>query len=834
MAETGIYSTDLPLVAALDEVTGNATIDGIRRSARQSMTDHAEQIMADGPIAEALAAEAAARAIADTALDGRVTAVEDTVGGLPGEMDALSDRVDAVEALALSGVKAPKQSVRLLVTTATDPATMTAGSTLDGLTLAANDRVARATAAGATADGVYVVQASGAAIRSTDMDAETDLVGARFDVDAGTHAAETWAVSTAAPITVGTTVLTLIKTSSANATTAEVQAARGTSPNLGARLDLLDSSSGVASTLAQIEGLSIATAKLTEAAGSVSPNVFRSFSLLNATTYEHVVVAKAAERGALQLTVNGPVSVTGDFDLVNGTYFATGVQLVSAAMTAIGGGWYECKIAFLTPAAGSGNVQTRISQGVVFPYTGDGTSGVYVRSIVLRLPNTTANLLPSSDPTNAIFTKTNVTAANTTTAESRVLPPLQAQVDSIAALTSGRLSADKIIEQSGSGSPAVYRSNASWAVGQTFVFETIAKKAERTRLNIFSQAPTNVDCTFDLLNGTCSGSGSALNTVTITPLGNGWYRCRITGTATGTGSNNFQHRVYPAAGGHPYVGDGVSGLYLQQSYLSTSGSENRYAISTDFSSTYWTKAAGVTVSPNSGLYLGLLSDPANIGGSSAYDDGRAALVGKKWTALGTSITVQAQYTAPLASSTGMVLTNAGVSGAAIGVSTTAYPSTGIYDAIATIPTDSEIVTLEAGINDFWAQEVILGALNDTTTATFYGALWAAVVAIRARAPSAKIIFFTPYSGGSAHASARIMRANSHGNTLDQFQKAVRDVANLTGYPCIDIAGKSGIGYFTGLLYMSDNLHINATGGTRYANCALDDLRKLSRAGFFGT
>ncbi|MER8409630.1 hypothetical protein NKH16_34300 [Mesorhizobium sp. M1307] len=57
---------------------------------------------------------------------------------------------------------------------------------------------------------------------------------------------------------------------------------------------------------------------------------------------------------------------------------------------------------------------------------------------------------------------------------------------------------------------------------------------------------------------------------------------------------------------------------------------------------------------------------------------------------------------------------------------------------------------------------------------------------------------------------------------------------MTGYPCIDIAGRSGIGYFTGTLYMSDNPHINATGGARYANCAQEDFRSLSRAGFFGT
>ncbi|RUV70661.1 MAG: hypothetical protein EOR26_04900 [Mesorhizobium sp.] len=183
-------------------------------------------------------------------LDARVGAVEGTVGGIPGQIDAIEGRVDIVETrmddvedIVLSGIKPPMQSVRLLVTTATDPATMTVGSTLDGLVLVANDRVARATPAGAATDGVYVVQASGAALRSADMDTADELAGARFDVDAGTHAAETWALQTLAPITVGTTSLLFVKTTSANATTAEVQAARGGEPSLSDRLDLLASRS---------------------------------------------------------------------------------------------------------------------------------------------------------------------------------------------------------------------------------------------------------------------------------------------------------------------------------------------------------------------------------------------------------------------------------------------------------------------------------------------------------------------------------------------------------------------------------------------------------------
>ncbi|MER9768859.1 hypothetical protein NKJ09_22665 [Mesorhizobium sp. M0189] len=168
------------------------------------------------------------------AVDGEVAGLNQRVTDVD---TALGTRLTAVEQLALSGVRPAKQSVRLLVTTATAPASMTAGATLDGLVLVANDRVARATSAGAIADGVYVVQASGAAIRSTDMDSEADVIGARFDVDAGTHASETWTLSNLAPISVDLTVLIFVKSGSANATTAEVLAARDGKASIGARMD---------------------------------------------------------------------------------------------------------------------------------------------------------------------------------------------------------------------------------------------------------------------------------------------------------------------------------------------------------------------------------------------------------------------------------------------------------------------------------------------------------------------------------------------------------------------------------------------------------------------
>ncbi|RWO87085.1 MAG: SGNH/GDSL hydrolase family protein [Mesorhizobium sp.] len=209
----------------------------------------------------------------------------------------------------------------------------------------------------------------------------------------------------------------------------------------------------------------------------------------------------------------------------------------------------------------------------------------------------------------------------------------------------------------------------------------------------------------------------------------------------------------------------------------------------------------------------------------------AALVDKKWAALGSSITIGAYYAPLLAGQTGMILTNLCVSGSALGLSTTGYPSYGMSNRIVDIPADTEIVTLEPGPNAFGAQETPLGAFGDTTYATHYGSLWAACVAIRFQAPSDKIVMIGTYSGGPSHATHRIGRINGQGNTMDQFFEAERYVAHALGIPFIDIS-QSGMGYLTSTLYMSDELHPHAAGSLRHATYDAECPRQMVRRGLF--
>lgn len=116
-----------------------------------------------------------------------------------------------------------KQSVRAATTAALTIASgLENGDTVDGVTLATGDRVLVKNQSTASENGVYVVQASGAAVRATDFDSTAEVTSGAFTfVEEGTANGDSgFVLTTDGVITVGTTGLTFAQFSGTGQITA--------------------------------------------------------------------------------------------------------------------------------------------------------------------------------------------------------------------------------------------------------------------------------------------------------------------------------------------------------------------------------------------------------------------------------------------------------------------------------------------------------------------------------------------------------------------------------------------------------------------------------------
>ena len=340
--------------------------------------------------------------------------------------------------------------------------------------------------------------------------------------------------------------------------------------------------------------------KLTEASGAgFDPSCYRAFNFTSGMQYTLVVVAKAAERTRLNLfTTNAGVSFDATFDLAAGTATGTG-----ASIEVVGGGWYRCIVTQTAFSTATNNIQIRLYAATgLNPRTSDGVSGLYVSTVALSSPPSTTNLFPNSDAlTTTAWNKQNISAvlANVSALELD-------KYSGATALGTGATAAFKFTEASGTAKdPSCYRA-ASFTVGTAYSLTVIAKAAERARLNLFSNAAWIADATFDLATGTAIGAGTS-----IEAIGNGWYRCMVTQTATAV-ATNIQLRVYGVTGGNPRTGDGVSGLNVASCSLALAGSATNLLANSDaFATSTWTKQ-DVSVSGATGPTIAI-TEPTGTG-----------------------------------------------------------------------------------------------------------------------------------------------------------------------------------------------------------------------------
>lgn len=195
--------------------------------------------------------------------------------------------------------------------------------------------------------------------------------------------------------------------------------------------------------------------------------------------------------------------------------------------------------------------------------------------------------------------------------------------------------------------------------------------------------------------------------------------------------------------------------------------------------------------------------------------------GKKYNAFGDSFTRFNNYQLKIQDQLGIGIVNSyGVDGSTIADVNLNNPDA-FSVRYATMDPTADLVTFFGGTNDF-SYNVPLGTINDTTRATFYGALRVLLEGVTSMMPSARIIMFTPMQRDMKLADfpgeTPGLGPNTAGFTLMQYVDAIIQVCGIYSVPVYDIYRKSGVNTknietFTKVISppRNDRLHPNEAG-----------------------
>ena len=354
--------------------------------------------------------------------------------------------------------------------------------------------------------------------------------------------------------------------------------------------------------------------------------LYQSITLISGVPYTMSVYAKKDTHDFLQVrffAVVGGATRFADFDLALGTIGTVGAD-ATATMTAVGGGWYRCTVT-ASPTGTAGGVDLwLVSSSTATTLTANfaaaGTESVFLWGAQLErrgavcayAPTTTAavsNAIPAlvtapagvarfdHDPVTGESLGFRVESAKTnlllqsedfSTTWTKVLATVDVNAN---VAPDGTLTADRLVEDTtASENHLVQQSVTKAASALTYTLSVYAKSGGRNvRLSFDNGSGTNnVQAMFDLTAGTAAAA-SAGGTFTalfssIQSVGNGWYRCSVTGT-TDTGTT-VRPSVWLLSGtSATYTGDGYAHAYLWGAQLESGLTLTSYIPTTTASAT---------------------------------------------------------------------------------------------------------------------------------------------------------------------------------------------------------------------------------------------------------
>ncbi|KQL38006.1 hypothetical protein AN960_13650 [Bacillus sp. FJAT-25509] len=150
---------------------------------------------------------------------------------------------------------------------------------------------------------------------------------------------------------------------------------------------------------------------------------------------------------------------------------------------------------------------------------------------------------------------------------------------------------------------------------------------------------------------------------------------------------------------------------------------------------------------------------------------------------------------------------------------------------ATIPLDTQLLTIMGGTNDF-GRGLPLGKGFPTNErpnldeSTFIGALCSMIEKIQTRLPNCRIILMTPVP---RYHNGKYEDKNKVGYLTADYASAVKDVAAFYALPCIDLYSNVGWNRMNGEYYLIDSMHPNKTRGyKRVSEIVIGELEVLQQ------